>query len=161
VVVVDLGVQMRKKRKVSRVMGWLLSFQLSDPGAGVCWADSMACGVVWRGVLERWCWVSRGFWLRCEGTRLGESAVGGALGRRGTSPHMIGYMELWRPEAFRPAILQLQLRFLCSFKYTLTLHSVEEGPGRARWRRRLYAGRACTVQNPPLDLPGCLRVACA
>jgi hypothetical protein len=25
---------MRKKRKVSRVMGWLLSFQLSEPGAG-------------------------------------------------------------------------------------------------------------------------------
>jgi hypothetical protein len=32
---------MRKKRKVRRVMGWLLSFQLRDPGAGVCWAVSM------------------------------------------------------------------------------------------------------------------------
>lgn len=34
-------VQMRKKRKVSRVMGWLLSFQLSEPGAGACCAVSM------------------------------------------------------------------------------------------------------------------------
>jgi hypothetical protein len=32
---------MRKKRKVSRVMGWLLSFQLSEPGAGACCAVSM------------------------------------------------------------------------------------------------------------------------
>lgn len=32
---------MRKKRKVSRVMGWLLSLQLSEPGEGVCWAVSM------------------------------------------------------------------------------------------------------------------------
>jgi hypothetical protein len=38
-------VQMRKKRKVRRVMGWLLSFQLRDPGVGVCWADSIAYGV--------------------------------------------------------------------------------------------------------------------
>jgi hypothetical protein len=36
------GVQMRKNRKVSSVMGWLLSFQLSEPGAGDCWAVSMA-----------------------------------------------------------------------------------------------------------------------
>lgn len=35
-------VQTRKKRKVSSVMGWLLRRQLSVPGAGVCWAASMA-----------------------------------------------------------------------------------------------------------------------
>ena len=36
-------VQMRKKRKVSSVMGWLLRRQLSEPaaGAGVCCAVSM------------------------------------------------------------------------------------------------------------------------
>jgi hypothetical protein len=44
---------MRKKRNVSRVMGWLLSFQLSDPGAGVCWAVSMACRVGIRRVAVR------------------------------------------------------------------------------------------------------------
>lgn len=33
---------MRKNRKVRSVMGWLLSFQLSEPGAGDCWAVSMA-----------------------------------------------------------------------------------------------------------------------
>jgi hypothetical protein len=32
---------MRKKRNVRRVMGWLLSFQLRDPGEGVCWAVSI------------------------------------------------------------------------------------------------------------------------
>jgi hypothetical protein len=37
-------VQMRKKRNVRRVMGWLLSRQLSDPGAGACCALSMLCG---------------------------------------------------------------------------------------------------------------------
>jgi hypothetical protein len=36
---------MRKKRKVRRVMGWLLSFQLRDPGAGVCWAVSIWSGL--------------------------------------------------------------------------------------------------------------------
>lgn len=34
-------VQVRKKRKVSSVMGWLLSLQLSEPGAGSCCAVSM------------------------------------------------------------------------------------------------------------------------
>ena len=33
--------QILKNRKVRSVMGWLLSFQLSDPGAGVCCAVSM------------------------------------------------------------------------------------------------------------------------
>jgi hypothetical protein len=37
---------MRKKRKVRRVMGWLLSRQLNDPGAGACCALSMLL----------WCW---------------------------------------------------------------------------------------------------------
>jgi hypothetical protein len=70
-----LGVHMRKKRNVKSVMGWLLSFQLSDPGAGVCWADSMACGV--------WCWsggaafhVASGGAARRERDMAGESAVG-------------------------------------------------------------------------------------
>lgn len=36
-----VDVQMRKNRKVSSVMGWLLSLQLSEPGAGVCCAVSM------------------------------------------------------------------------------------------------------------------------
>ena len=35
---------MRKNRKVSSVIGWLESFQLSDPGAGAVWAVSMVCG---------------------------------------------------------------------------------------------------------------------
>jgi hypothetical protein len=35
-------IHMRKKRKERRVMGWLLSFQLSEPGAGVCCAGSMS-----------------------------------------------------------------------------------------------------------------------
>ena len=35
------NVQMRKKRKVSSVMGWLLSRQLNEPGAGSCCAFSM------------------------------------------------------------------------------------------------------------------------
>ena len=33
---------MRKNKKVSSVMGWLLSFQLSEPGAGLCCAVSIA-----------------------------------------------------------------------------------------------------------------------
>jgi hypothetical protein len=36
-------VQIRKKRNVRRVMGWLLSRQLSDPTAGACCALSMLC----------------------------------------------------------------------------------------------------------------------
>jgi len=38
----EVCVQMRKKRNVSSVMGWLLRRQLSEPGAGVCCAVSMA-----------------------------------------------------------------------------------------------------------------------
>jgi hypothetical protein len=41
------GVHMRKNKKVSSVIGWLLSFQLREPGAGVCCAVSIArdvCG---------------------------------------------------------------------------------------------------------------------
>lgn len=37
---------MRKARKVSSVMGWLLSLQLSEPGAGSCCAFSMVSGAV-------------------------------------------------------------------------------------------------------------------
>ena len=44
-------VQMRKKRKVSRVMGWLLSFQLSEPGAGACCAVSMVLLLLLRAVM--------------------------------------------------------------------------------------------------------------
>lgn len=40
------SVQMRKNRKVSSVMGWLLSFQLSEPGAGAACAVSMVGGRV-------------------------------------------------------------------------------------------------------------------
>ena len=36
-----LYVHVRKKRKVSRVIGWLLSLQLSEPGAGSCCAVSI------------------------------------------------------------------------------------------------------------------------
>jgi hypothetical protein len=32
---------MRKKRKVISVIGWLLSLQLNEPGAGACCAVSM------------------------------------------------------------------------------------------------------------------------
>jgi hypothetical protein len=32
---------MRKNKKVSSVIGWLLSFQLKLPGAGVCCAVSI------------------------------------------------------------------------------------------------------------------------
>jgi hypothetical protein len=39
--VVCMDVHMRKKRNVRSVIGWLLSFQLSDPAAGVCWAVSI------------------------------------------------------------------------------------------------------------------------
>jgi hypothetical protein len=39
-------VQMRKKRKVRSVMGWLLRRQLRLPGAGVCCAVSMLAGGV-------------------------------------------------------------------------------------------------------------------
>jgi hypothetical protein len=39
---------MRKNRKVSRVMGWLLSLQVSEPGAGVCCAVSMLESLRWR-----------------------------------------------------------------------------------------------------------------
>lgn len=42
---------MRKKRKVSRVMGWLLSFQLSEPGAGACCAVSMVLLLLLRAVM--------------------------------------------------------------------------------------------------------------
>jgi hypothetical protein len=37
----QVHIQMRKKRKVSSVIGWLLSLQLRLPGAGVCCAFSM------------------------------------------------------------------------------------------------------------------------
>jgi hypothetical protein len=43
---------MRKKRKVRSVIGWLESFQDSDPGAGAVWAVSMVYVV---GV-ESWSW---------------------------------------------------------------------------------------------------------
>jgi len=52
---------MRKKRNVRRVIGWLLSFQLSEPAAGACCALSMAGGLVC-GKLH----VLRGIWLRLE-----------------------------------------------------------------------------------------------
>lgn len=45
-------VQTRKKRKVSRVMGWLLSFQLSEPGAGACCAVSMVLLLLLRAVMR-------------------------------------------------------------------------------------------------------------
>jgi hypothetical protein len=32
---------MRKNKKVSSVIGWLLSFQLKEPGVGVCCAVSI------------------------------------------------------------------------------------------------------------------------
>ena len=41
VVVSKPGLQMRKKRNVRSVIGWLLSLQLSEPGAGVCCAFSI------------------------------------------------------------------------------------------------------------------------
>jgi hypothetical protein len=43
---------MRKKRKVSSVIGWLESFQESDPGAGAVWAVSMS----YCGCREAWSW---------------------------------------------------------------------------------------------------------
>lgn len=65
---------MRKKRKVSSVMGWLLSFQLSDPGEGVCWAVSIVCGGLCEsGAGEDGFHVLRGIWLRVQ-ERVGESA---------------------------------------------------------------------------------------
>jgi hypothetical protein len=36
-----MRLQIRKKRKVSSVMGWLLNFQLRLPGEGVCCAVSI------------------------------------------------------------------------------------------------------------------------
>jgi hypothetical protein len=39
-------IHMRKNRKVRRVMGWLLSFQLREPAAGVCCAVSMLGSLV-------------------------------------------------------------------------------------------------------------------
>lgn len=86
-------VQMRKARKVSSVMGWLLSLQLSEPGAGSCCAFSMVlvpCGCAW-------CWGKQS--ETCEdqlhvafsGTRR-RSAFGGSFGgdAGATSPHVIG-----------------------------------------------------------------------
>ena len=43
---------MRKKRKVRSVMGWLLSFQLREPGAGVCCAFSMGSGTAGEVLIE-------------------------------------------------------------------------------------------------------------
>ena len=40
-------VHVRKKRKVSRVMGWLLSLQLSEPGWGICCALSIVRRLEW------------------------------------------------------------------------------------------------------------------
>jgi len=57
-------VQMRKKRNVSSVMGWLLRRQLSDPGAG-------AGGAAWAGSIGVW---SVG-WSRVGGECLGELHV--------------------------------------------------------------------------------------
>lgn len=39
---IEADVPKRKKRKDSSVMGWLLRRQLSEPGAGVCCAFSIA-----------------------------------------------------------------------------------------------------------------------
>lgn len=48
------GVPKRKKRKVSSVMGWLLRRQLSEPGAGVCCAFSIA-QILGHGLYRRDC----------------------------------------------------------------------------------------------------------
>lgn len=71
---------MRKKRNVRSVMGWLLSFQLSAPGAGVCWAVSMVCVGFdgWR----RGRSVNGELHVASGQVRVGESAFGeGSFGR--------------------------------------------------------------------------------
>jgi hypothetical protein len=95
---------MRKKRNVRRVMGWLLSFQLSDPGAGVCWAVSIACRAGGGRFAGRW--TCR--WLHvalAEGS--GTRRRVGVCGREPRpelpthpSPHVIGYLELRVSEVF-------------------------------------------------------------
>jgi hypothetical protein len=88
----DSYVHMRKKRNVRSVMGWLLSFQLSAPGAGVCWAVSMVCEGGGRrvGGVNGELHVASG-----SGTRLGRQV--GVWGRElwsqlRASPHVIGYV---------------------------------------------------------------------
>lgn len=70
---------MRKKRNVRSVMGWLLSFQLSAPGAGVCWAVSTVCG---EGGGRRVGGVNGELHVASGQVRVGESAFGeGSFGR--------------------------------------------------------------------------------
>jgi hypothetical protein len=80
-----VDVHMRKKRNVSSVMGWLLSFQLSDPGAGVCWAVSMVCSR------------SRRMWCGSFG---GELHVAFAAAAQERAPASRRLRELWSQRAF-------------------------------------------------------------
>lgn len=85
---VYMYVHVRKKRKVSRVMGWLLSLQLREPGAGSCCAVSIFFPSLF--LFSRLCargettggrvgipsrWVKMSFtWLSLGGRRVGHSA---------------------------------------------------------------------------------------
>jgi hypothetical protein len=97
---------MRKKRNVRRVMGWLLSFQLSDPAAGACCAFSIAGGG-----MGAWLHVLRGIWVKLaalELFRVQERVGESASAELECSPHVIGCMKC-------PRSLSCQLHAMKSF----------------------------------------------